>query len=330
MKSKLIPQDGDMCAMINEVTKMYPGICEHAENYTIHVSTDGIKPEIIQALTGAISGRLGQRFITSETSKHGIIYYVNYGDWEQYPEEIRMEQVKKTKVPGTKHCRKLKEVDAIQVDRDKLQDLQRFTGGGTMTIPRTPNGVAKYEFTDNHGLIVTVYERWYIIREESGRMYGMDMREFLRDFEIKGDYIIADDPNENVTCDREKIEKWYDETITPKMVPWDKLQAQAQTLFDKEFGTEIFSRFTKLREEYAELLEALDDVLKAPGMFDNAEALQHLIDEVGDVQAVIFHIGTLLNTTPKEMLAGAIDKVIKRKTNPDYKRYYGDKTIGEK
>lgn len=184
-KSKLTPQDGDLFAMIAEVAGINPVVYEHSENFTIHVSTNGLEPEIVQALTGAISGRLGQRFITSETNKHGIVYYANYGDWEKYPEEIRMEQVKVSKLPGTKFCRKLKEIDAIQVDREKLEDLQRFTGGGTMTIPRTPNGIAKYEFTDNHGLIVTVYEHWYIVREESGRIYGMDKREFERDFEPK-------------------------------------------------------------------------------------------------------------------------------------------------
>lgn len=69
---------------------------------------------------------------------------------------------------------------------ENLDDLLRFTGGGTMTIPRTPNGRAVYSFTDGNGIFIDAPETSYIIREPDGRLTTRPEREFNREFEPKG------------------------------------------------------------------------------------------------------------------------------------------------
>lgn len=70
--------------------------------------------------------------------------------------------------------------------KDDLDDLLRFTGGGTMTIPRTPNGRAVYSFPDGNGIFIDAPETYYIVREPDGRLTTRPEREFNREFEPKG------------------------------------------------------------------------------------------------------------------------------------------------
>lgn len=316
-KSKLTPQDGDLFAMIREITKVDIVVNEKPGNYEIHVCVEDLPKETTEALTAAVAGRLGKRFISNETDGTAITYFCQYGDWKNYPEEIRTDEMPITPIPGTRYCRTLKEVDAIKVDRERLEDLQKFTGGGTMTIPRTPGAIAKYEFKDNHGIILTAPEFSYIVREESGKIYVMDYRKFIRDFESKTAFIVIDDIMDEKKPTPEQLKYWFERL--PQI--WEEIQRGAKTLFDSEFGTDIFSRFRKLKEEYNETTEAFDDLLKTPGMFDDENAINHLIDEVGDLQAVLFHIQTILGTNPKALLTGSMEKVVERKTNPNFKRF---------
>lgn len=102
------------------------------------------------------------------------------------PEQIRTRLVEPDATAGTRYCRTLLEVDAIQVRRDNLDDLLRFTGGGTMTITRTPNGRAVYSFPDGNGIFIDAPETYYIVREPDGRLTTRPEREFNREFEPKG------------------------------------------------------------------------------------------------------------------------------------------------
>lgn len=113
------------------------------------------------------------------------MFNVEY-DPTEYPEQIRTRLVDPDATAGTRYCRILLEVDAIQVRRDNLDDLLRFTGGGTMTTPRTPDGRAVYSFADGNGIFIDAPESWFIIREPDGRMYAKPERDFKREFEPKG------------------------------------------------------------------------------------------------------------------------------------------------
>lgn len=86
-------------------------------------------------------------------------------------------------------------------------------------------------------------------------------------------------------------------------------------LFNERFGTSVDRRLVKLREEYGELMEVAEkDILK------NKDNLDDFIDELADLNAVVFHIAGILGLTQDELLSMAADKVIGRMKDPNYKR----------
>ena len=87
------------------------------------------------------------------------------------------------------------------------------------------------------------------------------------------------------------------------------------TLFYTKFGTSVDRRLVKLREEYGELMEVAEkDILK------NKDNLDDFIDELADLNAVVFHIAGILGLTQDELLSMAADKVVGRMKDPNYKR----------
>lgn len=96
----------------------------------------------------------------------------------------------------------------------------------------------------------------------------------------------------------------------------DITESRAIKLFDKEFGRDIFSRALKIKEEHEEFQEALKAYSENP-TFEN---MLHLKDEMSDLYATVSHGASTIELYHKELLYMAIDKVIKRKTDPNYKR----------
>ena len=86
-------------------------------------------------------------------------------------------------------------------------------------------------------------------------------------------------------------------------------------LFNERFGTSVDRRLVKLREEYGELMEAAEK-----DIFKNKDNLDDFIDELADLNAVVFHIAGILGLTQDELLSMAADKVIGRMKDPNYKR----------
>lgn len=184
-KGKLNPFDAELLVMIGDIAKSQPEVEEKPDRYEITVDTTEMQEKAIEALKQAVAGRLGDRLLVTHTLEAAVIFNVEY-DPTEYPEQIRTRLVEPDATAGTRYCRTLLEVDAIQVRRDNLDDLLRFTGGGTMTIPRTPNGRAVYSFPDNNGIFIDAPETYYIIREPDGRLTTRPEREFTREFEPKG------------------------------------------------------------------------------------------------------------------------------------------------
>ena len=86
-------------------------------------------------------------------------------------------------------------------------------------------------------------------------------------------------------------------------------------LFNEKFGTSVDRRLVKLREEYGELMEAAEkDILK------NKDNLDDFIDELADLNAVLFHIAGILGLSQDQLLSMAVDKVVGREKDPNYKR----------
>lgn len=184
-ESKLNPFDAELLVMIGDIAKSQPEVEEKPVRYEITVDTTEIQENAIEALKQAVSGRLGKRLLVTHTLDAAVVFNVEY-DPTEYPEQIRTRLVEPDATAGTRYCRTLLEVDAIQVRRDNLDDLLRFTGGGTMTIPRTPNGRAVYSFPDGNGIFIDAPETYYIVREPDGRLTTRPEREFNREFEPKG------------------------------------------------------------------------------------------------------------------------------------------------
>ena len=152
-ESKLNPFDAELLVMIGDIAKSQPEVEEKPDRYEITVDTTEIQENAIEALKQAVAGRLGKRLLVAHTLDAAVVFNVEY-DPTEYPEQIRTRLVEPDATAGTRYCLTLLEVDAIQVRRDNLDDLLRFTGGGTMTIPRTPNGRAVYSFPDGNGIFI--------------------------------------------------------------------------------------------------------------------------------------------------------------------------------
>lgn len=298
-KQVLSPSDCDMCVMIEDITKQEIEVT--ASDTLIRLSwtqngsegNDKAEGQRIEALKQAIRGRLGDRFIDFFYANGTQSVYMKY-DPEEYPEEMRTRLTKPDATAGTRYCRTLLEVDAIQFRRDNVDALLRFTGGGTVTTPSTPDGKAIFSFPDGNGIFVDVPESWYIIRELNGRLTARSENDFKREFEPKGT------PAENYTEQ-----------------PARPVVAQIANLFNELFGTNIASRCRKMEEEFNEYKVA---VIHAFSEFDDPGLMNAVIDELADLNAVVFHSAVILGISQQDLLEMAYDKVKGRQTDPNYKR----------
>jgi len=300
-KQVLSPFDCDMCAMIEDITKQEIEVT--ASDTSIRLSwaqngsegNDKAEGQRIEALKQAIRGRLGDRLIEFFYADGRQSVFMKY-DPEEYPEEMRTRLVEPDATAGTRYCRKLLEVDAIQVRRDNLDDLLRFTGGGTMQIPRTPGGLAVYSFPTENGVMLDVPEGNFIVLTPNGKFGKMDMQTFMANFEEK------DANTAGLTFDEKRL--------------FEKM--------NKLFGRNIEKRLGKLAEEYNELFEAFERYLSRektqreineinPGTHD-------IIDELADVNVVLFHIAALLGYSQKELQEMAYTKIAGREKNPEFMR----------
>ena len=162
-KQVLSPFDCDMCAMIEDITQQEIKVTASDTSIRLSWSQNGSegkdKPEAqrIAALKQAIRGRLGDRFIEFSYTDNKQSVYMKY-DPEEYPEEVRTKLADPDATAGSRYCRIMLEVDAIQFRRDNVNDVLKFTGGGTVTTPRTLNGKAVYSFPDGNGIFIDVPE----------------------------------------------------------------------------------------------------------------------------------------------------------------------------
>lgn len=298
-KQVLSPFDCDMCAMIEDITKQEIEVTASDTSIRLSWAQNGSegndRPEAqrIEVLKQAIRGRLGDRFIEFFYDDGIQSVYMKY-DPEEYPEEMRTRLVDPDATAGTRYCRTLLEVDAIQFRRDNVDDVLRFTGGGTVVTPRTPDGKAMFSFPDGNGIFVDVPESWYIIRELNGRFTARPEKDFKREFEPKGT------PAENYTEQ-----------------PARPVVAQIANLFNELFGTNIASRCRKMEEEFNEYKEAVKHAMPT---FDDPGRMNAVIDELADLNAVVFHSAAILGIPQRDLLEMAYDKVKGRQTDPNYKR----------
>lgn len=90
--------------------------------------------------------------------------------------------------------------------------------------------------------------------------------------------------------------------------------------FNEKFGISVDLRMRKLEEEFNELKEAHEaDPFKSNG------DISDFIDELADLNAVLFHIAGILGLTQDQLLEMAYDKVVGREKDPNYKRKHPHK-----
>jgi len=287
-ESKLNPFDAELLVMIGDIAKSQPEVEEKPDRYEITVDTTEIQGNAIEALKQAVAGRLGKRLLVTHTLDAAVIFNVEY-DPTEYPEQIRTRLVEPDATAGTRYCRTLLEVDAIQVRRDNLDDLLRFTGGGTMQIPRTPGGLAIYSFPTENGVMLDVPEGNFIVLAPDGKFGKMDIQTFMANFEEK------DANTAGLTFDEKRL--------------FEKM--------NKLFGKNFQMRFLKLTEEYHELFVVADDMLVNGIIPENTS---EIIDELADLNAVLFHIAALFGYSQKELQEMAYKKIAGREKNPDFMR----------
>ena len=86
---------------------------------------------------------------------------------------------------GNTYAHKLQEVKAIKVERYNVEKLINFVGGGQMTIPRTPNGIAVFSFLNNGGAYLDASEHDYVVCVGESRFKVVPAKEFENEWELK-------------------------------------------------------------------------------------------------------------------------------------------------
>lgn len=96
----------------------------------------------------------------------------------------------------------------------------------------------------------------------------------------------------------------------------------AMTMADNCIGAkELEQRFSKLEEEYQELIEAFDKQQSDPLKFDadaTIELNDNLKKELSDVLFVVLHIGHKINASGFELLHMATSKMLARMNDVNY------------
>lgn len=105
---------------------------------------------------------------------------------------------------------------------------------------------------------------------------------------------------------------------------FEALYQIAMKMADEYIGQKtIEKRFSKLEEEYRELIQSFDAFMKfEQGVISGEylEAIDDILGEMGDVLFVLLHIGHRLHpgTTAFTLLHGAISKMLSRMNDSDY------------
>lgn len=292
-ESKLTPFDVETVLMVKSVTGHEPEITEKAELFEMRMYVDDRNEYIVEAAIDAVIGRYGMRVravehIREEIFLRGATFFIEYEKGaENLPNELRTNLGMPDETAGDIYCRRLLEVRALPVKRDNWEKLQIFTGGGTMQIPRTPGGLAVYSFPTENGVMLDVPEGNFIVLTPDGKFGKMDMQTFMANFEEK------DANTAGLTFDEKRL--------------FEKM--------NKLFGKNFQMRFLKLTEEYHELFVVADDMLVNGIIPENTS---EIIDELADLNAVLFHIAALFGYSQKELQEMAYTKIAGREKNPEF------------
>ena len=139
------------------------------------------RENVVIPLFEAIKARLGDRMVDSFNNEYlraGIVTF-KFADVD-FPQEFgdMNKKWKDDEDEGNTYAHKLQEVKAIKVERYNVEKLINFVGGGQMTIPRTPNGIAVFSFLNNGGAYLDASEHDYVVRVGESRFKVVPAKEF--------------------------------------------------------------------------------------------------------------------------------------------------------
>ena len=146
------------------------------------------RENVVIPLFEAIKARLGDRMVDSFNNEYlraGIVTF-KFADVD-FPQEFgdMNKKWKDDEDEGNTYAHKLQEVKAIKVERYNVEKLINFVGGGQMTIPRTPNGIAVFSFLNNGGAYLDATEHDYVVRVGESRFKVVPAKEFENEWELK-------------------------------------------------------------------------------------------------------------------------------------------------
>lgn len=220
----LTPFDAETLVMMESVSGHTTKVDKGRTGFLVYMSIAGLDSAQKKAVAEAVEGRWGRRLVTLMMFDERLSCKVRYAmDSDKMPREIRGDYTSQSDADAPRYVSVVKYVRAIRVERDNLDALMRFTGGGTMTIPREPYGVAHYEFPDDKGIIHMAKEGNIILRDVAGQ-YTI-MAEAL----FRLSYVMVSDDDE----DEQRIMR----------------------MMDVMYGRNLSKRLAKLSEEYGELQE---------------------------------------------------------------------------
>ena len=153
--------------------------------------------------------------------------------------------------------------------------------------------------------MLDVPEGYFIVLMPDGKFAKMDAQTFMANFEEK------DTNTAGLTFDEKRL--------------FEKM--------NKLFGKDLKRRFGKLSEEYDELFEAIErgsqrrEITKSECCEIRVvpDRMSEVIDELADMNAVLFHIAALLGYSQKELLEMAATKIEGRQIDPNFMRKHPHK-----
>ena len=179
-----------------------------------------------------------------------------------------------------------RDIYAVYVDRENLLRLNKFTGGGEFIMNESTDKEAFFRFMTPQGAYMVPAGDYLVYDDWKERFYNVTKEDFERQARLK-------------QPDLSGISGFPD-------------------YLDKKYGLDVRKRAIKLEEEYNELKEALSPYVDTGCM--DYKALAHIIDELADVNLLIYHTAHLFGYTQKKLLLMAKDKIEKREKEPLYKR----------
>lgn len=288
----LTPFDSETLLMMESVSGHTTKVEKRRTGFSVYMSIAGLDSAHKKAVAEAVEGRWGRRLVTLKMFDDKLSCKVTYAmDSDKLPKEIRGEYTKPSEDDAPRFVSVVRFVRAMRVERGNLDALMRFTGGGSMTIPREPYDVAYYEFPDDKGIIRVAKEGNMILRDMAGQ-YTIMAEPLFRQYYT----MVSNDDG-----DEQRIMR----------------------MMDVMYGRNLSERLAKLSEEYGELQEAAGKISMHGYMSE--EDMVNVVDEVSDMCAVLGHIVHILGFDFAEMLLRAEAKISGRIDNPDYMRRHPHK-----